>query len=306
MSIIDTLTAAYSKLAKKIWLIVIPIGLDIFIWLGPKVSIAPWIKQLFSELQLAIQSAVATAQTGSSEMLSQTLSDMQGAVESLNMTSLLAWGRVGVPSVAGILPIKSSDPWVITVSTDFQLIMVSAVLLAVGLLIACIFMGLIKQALRGEKIHLGEVLKHAPTHWLNLVIIYLPLTLILSVAIVLSMVLGPFAFIIGMGILWILLYLYFVPQAVILGDASPMEALRSSFIIVRTNFWPSLGFVLLTSLISAGFALIWNQLIGSPVGVGASIALNALVGTGLLMASCVFYQDRLEKWYQLQQQAKVS
>lgn len=305
MNIIDVLSTAYNKLIHKIGLIVIPIGIDLFIWLGPKISIALWIQKLITQLQAAIQGASSVFQTESTVLVSQALGDIQTTFSGLNMMSLLAWGRVGVPSVAGILPITPDTKLVIPVSTDLQLVTVCIALLAIGLLIACIFIGLISQVVKGERVAWGAVLKQAPTHWLTLTVIYIPLIIMTSILVMIGTLLGPLAFLIIVGILWMLLYLYFVPQAVIMGDASPMEAIRNSFIVVRTSFWPSLGFIILTNVISGGFTYIWSHLVGSPVGIVVAIVLNAVVGTGLLIASCIFFQDRLQRWYQMQQQAKI-
>lgn len=306
MNIIETLNTAFTTLFKRIWLIVIPVILDMFLWLGPKVSFRPLVTNWVKLLTQAMQSVEAAAETSSTALLSSMLSDIETVLGDTNLLSLLASGRVGVSSVAGLLPISAEDKLVLQLTTNAQLFGMVVLVLALGLLIACVFIGFVSQAVRGEKLNIGTVLKKAPTHWVRLVLVYLPLTFLMSAAISFSMILPPLAFLVMVGALWLSLYLFFVPQAVIMSDASPMEALRNSFIIVRLNFWSALAFVVLMSIISAGFGFIWGRLVGSTAGTVVAILLNALISTGLLAATCIFYQTRLAKWHQLLAQYRAN
>lgn len=306
MNIIDNMSAAFNTVIKKIWLLVIPVALDLFLWLGPKVSVAPLVNDFVAIIQQGLTNASATAQTSSADLVSSLLPELQATLASTNLLALLAWGRVGVPSISGLLPITPQNRLVLLINTPLQMVGVELAILALGLFLACILIGLISQAVRGEGLNLHQVLRRAPTHWLYLVLLYVPLNILLFMALGLGLLLGPLMFLLLGGILWISLYLFFVPQAVILSAASPLEALRDSFIIVRLNFWSSLGLVLLVYLISGGFGLIWSRLTFNPIGIIGSILANAFVGTGLLAATCFFYRDRMVKWQQMLQQHKMS
>lgn len=306
MNIIETMTTAFGTIIKRFWLLVIPVALDLFLWLGPKVSAAPLVNDFMVVIQQGLASASATAQTSSADLVSSLLPELQTALGSTNLLALLAWGRVGVPSISGLLPITPQDRLVLLISTPLQMLGIELAILALGLFLACILIGLISQAIKGEGLSLLKVLRRAPTHWLYLVLLYVPLNILLFLGIGLGFLLGPLMFLLLGGIIWISLYLFFIPQAVILSDASPLEALRNSFIVVRLNFWSSLGLVLLVYLISGGFGLIWSRLTFTPIGILGSILANAFVGTGLLAATCIFYRDRMIKWQQILQQHKMS
>lgn len=305
MKIIETLNVAFSMLFKKIWLVIIPVALDLFLWLGPKVSFEPLVRNWIALLQQTLQSVEVTAGTSSAELLVSALADIQTTLGTTNLLSLLASGRVGVSSVSGFLPVDSNAKLVLQLTTNAQLFGMVVLILALGLLIACLFIGLIAQSVKGEGLDIRAVLQKAPSHWLRLVIIYLPLTFFLSAAISFSMILGPLAFLVMVGVLWLSLYLFFVPQAVIMTGASPMEALRNSFIVVRLNFWSSFGFVILINIISAGFGLIWGRLVATPWGTAAAIFLNAFLSTGLLAATCFYYDRQMAKWHQLLAQHRI-
>lgn len=305
MNIIETMSTAFNTIIKRFWLLVIPIALDLFLWLGPKVSVAPLVNDFLIVLQQGLASAGASAQASSADLVSSMLPELQATLGNINLLALLSWGRIGVPSVSGMLPITSQN-LVLTITTPVQMVGIELAILALGLFLACIFIGMISQVVKGEGFNLGHVLHRAPTHWLYLVLIFIPLFILMIIALVFGSLLGPLLFLIVGGMLWISLYLFFVPQAVILSDASPLDAVRDSFIIVRLNFWSSLGLILLVYLISGGFGLIWSRLTFSPFGIIGSILANAFVGTGLSAAACFFYRDRMAKWQQMLQQNKKS
>jgi hypothetical protein len=306
LNIIDTLSTAFNSLVKKIWLLVIPVALDLILWLGPKVALAPsLINDFMAIIRQTVDSTGASGQAASVGLVSSILPEMQSILEGVNLLTLLAWGRAGIPSISGILGASPLSPPVLPVRTPTQLVGIELAVLAIGLFLACIFIGLLSQVVKGESMNLGYVLRRAPTHWLYLVLLYVPLSILALAAVGLGSLLGPLMFLVLGGILWISLYLFFLPQAVILSDASPLEALRDSFIIVRLNFWSTLGLVILIYLISGGFGLIWGLLVSSPIGSIAAILANAFVGTGLLAASCYFYRDRMVKWQQVLQQHRM-
>jgi hypothetical protein len=306
LNIIETMSTAFNTIIKKLWLLVIPIALDLFLWLGPKISAAPLVKGFITVMQQGLATATAGAQASSVDLVNSLLPELQTTLGNTNLLALLAWGRVGVPSISGLLPITAQSWWVLSINTPVQMVGVELAILALGLFLACIFIGLISQAVKGESLSLLLVIRRAPTHWLYLVLLNIPLFILMIIAILLGTILGPLIFLVIGGILWISLYLFFVPQAVILSDASPLEALRDSFIIVRLNFWSTLGFVLLIYIISGGFGLIWSRLTFSPFGIIGAILANAFVGTGLLAATCFYYRDKMAKWRQILQQHKMS
>jgi hypothetical protein len=102
------------------------------------------------------------------------------------------------------------------------------------------------------------------------------------------------AFLLG-GIMMVLfLYLYFVPAGLIMDDLRLPTAVLQSFRLVRDNFWSTLGLILLSQLISLGFALILGRFaVYPPLGTLAAIILHAYIGTGLTMGLLIFYRSRV-------------
>lgn len=303
MSIIETLSEGYRILSKRIGLLLFPVFLDLLIWQGPKLSAAPVMEQALATLRGLMDAAAASGPGVDSNMMQvfETQADtLRELVGQFNVMALLAWGRLGVPSIAGAQPVDPAGDLVWELTGIGQLLMAQFGLLAIGLILACLFLGAIAQTVRGEAIDWVRLVRRAPTHWASLLAILLPVGMAMVFALSIAPLLGPFSILIVVVLLWLLLYLSFISQAIILSDANPLAALWHSFIIVRTNLMPSLGLVVLINVINTGLGLVWQRLVGlSSVGMAIAIVANAFVGTGLTIATFCFFRDRLTRWYEL-------
>lgn len=302
MSIIDTLSAGFRTVSRRLWLVAVPVLLDLYLWLGPKLSIRPIVDQMVTLFRSMMATASVPPVNGSADaiaMVELMLHTFEETLGRINLFVLLAWGRLGVPSVGGVAFIPENARWVIEVSGYGQVLALQMLLLAMGLLVACVYLAMLADTLRidgGEPAisRLRFLMQRVPAYWLHLAIIFVPLSMLFIFTLSVGMLLGPLSVFVAVGVLWAMLFLAFVPQAVTLAEHKPLMALWSSVAIVRINFWSTLGIVLLVNVIGAGLGLIWNQLLlGSAVGTLVAILANAYVGTGLTMALFIFYRDRI-------------
>ncbi|MHB0859540.1 MAG: hypothetical protein ACYC5M_18475 [Anaerolineae bacterium] len=299
MNIIDTLTAGFNTVTRKLWLIIVPVLLDLFLWLGPKVSVEPVVSNLFSSYRQLIETGGAALDPDLVQIFTETMGEAQAALSRANLLSLLAWGRIGFPSITSTRPIDPLVDRVYEITGTAQWMGVSIAALAGGLVIACILLGMVGQVVRGERLDLVRLTRRLPVYWKNLVLVLIPMSIGMVVAAVIGFALGPFAFFVWVGLIWVLLLLSFVPQAITMAEASPLMAIRDSLIVVRLNFWPTLGLIVLTNVIGAGLVLVMQPLRASSVGIALAILVNAYIGTGLLTAAFIFYRDRLALWHEL-------
>ncbi|HUX87106.1 MAG TPA: hypothetical protein VMW65_08895, partial [Chloroflexota bacterium] len=93
----------------------------------------------------------------------------------------------------------------------------------------------------------------------------------------------------------LVVYLFFLVDAIVVSQAGPIRATLSSARVVANNFWPSVGFIVLIYVISLGTQVIWTSLSQSPAGTLVAIAGNAYIASGLTAASMLFYQSRVAK-----------
>lgn len=295
MGVIDTLTAGFNTVARKLWLIIVPVILELFFWLGPKLSAAPVIASTLRELQSSLGSleAIPSETQASTQQL---LDGLQQTISRTNLFSLLAWGRLGVPNIMGLRPIDPATDHVIEITGAGQLFLLQGLLLLGGLFIACFFLGMLGQEVRGEGLRLDVLVRSVPRYWLYMVMLFVPLAIALVMASLMSIIVG-FLILVALAILfWILLYMSFVPEAITMGEATPLRAMFNSFTVVRMFFWPTVGLLLLTNIISGGLGLIWQVLMVNPLGIMTAILLNAYIGTSLTVALFIFYRDRVNMW----------
>ena len=89
---------------------------------------------------------------------------------------------------------------------------------------------------------------------------------------------------------------YFVVAGIVMDNLGIWPAIVRSVYLVRTNFWATLGFIVLSTLIGLGIAVLLAQLAQSATWLHVvAIFVNAYIGTGLALAFLVFYRSRLLK-----------
>lgn len=296
MNIIDVITEGFNLVTKKLWLAIVPILLDLFLWLGPKMSVAPVINQL---LTISAQNRSALEAMGSqdanlAQMMTVMTQAIQETMDRANFMILLAWGRLGLPSIAGMRPINPATDRVIEITGYGQLMLTQALLLGIGLFIACLFLGMIAQAVRGEGLRLGRLLVRAPVYWLRMALLLAPLGMGLLTGFSLLAMFGPLGILLLVGLFWLTIYFSFVPQAITLAEQKPLAALWNTFVFMRYSFWPAFGLIVLVNVIGGGMNLIWQRLLGgSTAGMVVAILANAYVGTSLAAAMFIFYRERV-------------
>lgn len=298
--VIETLSAGFTTVNRKLWLITIPVVLDLCYWLGPRLSIAPLMREI---------ATVLSVPAGSPPEYVQAISDLQTLIEqsgsSSNLLATLSSRLLGVPSLIIVgRPIVGVFAGVIEIHNYLALAGLLALLGLVGLFIGCSYLKLIAQQVQDEHLDIRYLSRRIWVYWLRITVIVvlamilslvaaLPLSIVLTITALLSQSMASLLVGVFWAVLfWIGLYFFFVPKAILLSEAGIWESLWLSFQLVRTNFWPTLGLVILTYVITAGLSLIWESLTGNAWLDFVGIVGNAYVGTGLLAAAFIFYRDR--------------
>ncbi len=308
MGIIDSLSAGYRFVGSKLWLLIIPVALDLFLWLAPRLSVAPLFDRLAAFYRDA--SALAALPVEMTEM-SATMAD---GLTSLGATSNLWDGLVSlvlfhVPSLMTTAGLPASDRiWPISNG-------LVAFLLWVGLSLVGLWIGVFYLSLLASVLPMGAAPKPATPasflwaslrHWLRVVgfiamtlalilAVYAPASIFASLLALVAPALGlGLASFLGLTTLVLFLFLYFVTPAIILDDLGVWAAVARSLHLVRRSFWSVLGFAVLINVIFAGMGLLLARVATyEPFGTLAAIFLDAYVGVGLSMALLVFYRTRV-------------
>src|SRR5271157_3899423 len=101
--IIDALSTGLISAWRRPWLMLLPVLVDISIWLAPRVSIQPLVEGFMRSWQGLLQQAYTPAQLAN---MDQTLQLMRDAATQLgshvNLAEALAGGWLGAPSIAAV------------------------------------------------------------------------------------------------------------------------------------------------------------------------------------------------------------
>ena len=305
LGIIDSLSAGFESINRIIWVLLFPLLLDLFLWAGPQLSVAPIIQRALSwyDQAAAGQMAELAAQTGS-DPLREVLEGIGG---DFNLFRLLTSGFASIPSAVngplqGFAPVSQIDsiPLVVFLVVGLELL---------GTFVGCLYLGVIAQQVRDGRVDLPLLLKRVWSYWLSMLgCVGLLLALGLSAGIassilifgasLISAALGTALALLLITLWWgmlfvLLIFTYFVVDAVVVSQVGPWKAFVNSITVVSRNFGSSVGLILLLWVIMGGTQVIWSALPNQTWGTLAAIPINAYVGSGVAAASLTFYQSRL-------------
>ncbi len=307
MGVIDTLTAGFDLVRRKPWLIVVPVLLDLGLWLMPRLSVSALVRDMLGFLGTSVAGA-----PGVPPNLLEVGQFWQMMGESLDIGVLLAGASVppaylGVPSLPpdGVRSLFGLTRAVIEIRGPFTLLALVAGLFLAGLLVSTVYLGMLAQSVRDGRVDWMALVRGLPRNWLRLVsawvfvqvallIIGLPLIMTLALA---AVVLGPLSLLIVAALMfWVVIYVAFVPYGIFLHEDGLLQAVARSVSVVRANFRSTLGLIILVSVIWFGLTLVFVRLTGTTIGALVAMAANAFVGTGLTAAVFIFYRERVRAW----------
>ena len=310
MNIVDALTAGFNSITRRLWLILIPIALDVYLWLGPKMSIGRLVRRLEPLLTPQATMNLSTSDAYNLAMSREAFVEMG---EGFNLFSLLSNTFLGVPNLMIVGPqgLNPNQPTMEVANGWIGLGLVVAFVL-ISVVIACFYLEMIAQVVRDGKVNLenmprrvlsvsGRIVALGIILLLIMLVLILPISIFLTLVAFVSqgfaiMLLGVFSLMAFWGSIIAMVYLFYTIDDLLINENGLLQSVWNSMIMVRRNLWPTLGIILLTNVLSAGLMLIWQRLTFASWGMVIAILGNAFVGSGLVAAVMVFYLDRYRKW----------
>ena len=300
LGVIDSLNAGFSAVARKPGLLLIPLLLDLFLWIGPRLSITPVVADLAARLQ-KITGGTADS---SAALFEQSMSEILG---SYNMFSALSTWPLGTPSLLAGNDLEAGPlGTLVTIQVqalDELLAWLLSLTLA-GLLIGSLYLGLIARWTGGDHVPLRTWARFTWIHWARIVALVfvvllgafcLSVSFFLAVEII-AMIFAPLASLLlvgGIGIaMWGLFHLFFAAHGILLEGLSVSQAIGNSVTLVRQYRFSSVGLLVITVIISLGLGTIWHIPPTKSWMRLVAIAGNAFINTGLAAATFVFYRER--------------
>lgn len=309
LGVIDSIASGFRVLARFPWLILVPVLLDVALWLGPQLSVKPLITPLAAAVQAPPDMALSADYQQALETSRQLMTQFG---DQFNLLSFLANGLLGVPSLAGGeaagqnqigSALRVEVPSVGALAGWLTLLMILSVV------IGAVYLVLIAQHLRAAPFAL-PALARSFVRTLGRLLIFTLLIglLLLAASLPLALLSGLLALVGGVtGTLlavslivfvgwWVRLGFTFIVPAMVLDEVGVRHSIWRSINLVTHNLFSTMGLVILLSLIGSGFSLVWQRLAGAPLGVAIGILGNATLGTGLLISVFIYYRDCVRRW----------
>lgn len=324
VGVIESLTLGFETVASRLVLVLLPILLDLVLWVGPRISFGPAVDTVVDAYHDRLWTPFVVSMDPELDAVWPEIS--AAMTEALGSTveqylPVLDLPIVGIPvSMAGreaaSLPFPLEPPaWVV----ESPLTMVGVWLLAIaaGLVLGTLYVTLIAQQVRGGRIRLGHVLKRWPVNllWVVLFVVLLPILFIVVYAPFLLVAAG-FSVLGGVMtiaavlvdwlgrllVLWIGLFLVFAVHGVVMYEQNLFKALWDSMRVVQWNMTATMLLVLLTVVLSLAMGYVWDMAPSGSWLALAGIGGNAFISTGLIAASFIFYKDRYRYWREMREQ----
>lgn len=304
LGVIDSLATGFELVARRPWVLLVPIAFNLFLWFGPPVNAKPLFDQAIG-LMNSTAASTPNLSADTAQGLDAFREMLQSMGESFNFLDIIALFALGLPSLTGLESLPGTLPHVpwFVIGDAGTLLGVIALSALIGIFVASIYLETIARAVRQD----GQVWTFGPrvlksyintgvfviVVLLGILVLFSPFLIAAVLVSLFSQGLASFVMIVGfMFALWALLYMAFALPAVFVSGANPIQAIWNSVTVFRYNSWSAMGLVLLIYLIQLGFSLLWRSLIGNTWVNLVTVAANAFLGSGLVAAAMLFYHDR--------------
>jgi hypothetical protein len=309
--VMGSLRAGFDAVSSHVWLILLPLLLDVLLWLGPRLSVGglidPFFRMVFDQAR--------TTLTSSSEL--QRFTTYQSAfievLERFNLLSLL--GRlqtfpVGISSLlAQTMPVETPLG-----SQDVMQITSLPGLLGLGFLftvIGWVVGGLYFRWVSGIALGEANQITMISLSWaiiqtlilsvvwvIGLMMIIIPAMVVLTFLTLLSPLLASIVLLVAFFFsFWLIVPLFFTPHGIFVRRQNAFYSIFTSLRMARFTLPTSGLFVLCVFLLSTGLNYLWSVPTDDSWMLLVGIAGHAFITTALLAASFVYYRD-MNVWLQ--------
>ena len=290
-----SLMRGFDSVANHILVILPPVLLDLFLWLGPHLRLKSFLQPFVDQLPTLAKSFpsnfpdVATVQQAWTTVINQ-----------FNLFIILRTFPVGATSLLSFqMPGQTplGTPANLDAGSFFGIFSWALLLVLLGWLIGALYYFWISAvALHPDGRSLWKSIQQTiflSIIWLAILFILgLPVLLVISLIAYFSQVLGQIMFFIGaLLMIWLIMPVFFSVHGIFTLQLSAFRSILGSLRMVRFTL-PNTGlFLLVFVIINTGMNFLWNTPSESSWWMLVGIAGHAFVSTALLAASFIYYRD---------------
>lgn len=308
--VIRSLRAGFEAVSSHVALILFPVALDLWLWLGPHVGVngllGSYFKFLFDQARNGLMSASDMQRiVGTQDLFMEML-------ERFNLLSLL--GKL-LTFPIGISSLLSGTMPVATPYGEQKVLQVSSLPVLVGLMFLLVLIGWIGGSLYFRWVSgtaLGEKEAGISSIWaiaqtmilsvmwfVGLVMLMVPIMFGLTVLVLISPVLANGAvFVMLLLSFWLIVPLFFTPHGIFVRRQNALYSVFSGLRMARFTLPTSGMFVLSAFLLYRGLNYLWSVPPSDSWMLLFGIFGHAFITTALLAASFVYYRD-VNAWLQM-------
>jgi hypothetical protein len=305
--VVGSLRAGFDAVASNLTVALIPLALDLLLWLGPRLRVDRLFRPIFDEMSRYASfsgissSDLKTLQDNSSLLLEQ--------LKQFNLLGTLRTFPIGVFSLmSGTMPGKTplGTTASIQVNSVFTLLGWLILLTLIGWLCGGLFFRwvslIVVSSSQAVDTRFGQSILQTMLlsllYFMLLIMIGTPVLIVLALVIAASPLLAQgILLILGLLSMWLIVPLFFSPHGIFMRQQNAFSSIYTSLRMARFTLPTSSLFVLSVLLIAYGLNFLWN--IPSPDSwmTLVGIAGHAFITTSLLAASFIYYRD-MQVWLQ--------
>ena len=301
--VIGSLRAGFEAVSSHVILILMPLALDLFLWLGPRLSISAALSPVYQLFFDQVRKGMASPEEAKQLAVFQDV--FNEGLQHYNLASLVSRLQtfpVGIPSLmAKTMPVDTplgvSNP--AQISSPLSMSGFVFLLVLLGWVLGALYYRWVSGAtLKGRSAHIG--ISYAVFQTLLLSVIWLlflffvsiPFTLLLALVSLFSPVMASIVlFLIAVILFLLVVPFFFMPHGIFVRRQNAFRSIVSSFRMVRYTLLSSALFVLSFFILTIGLNILWSVPADDSWMTLIGIAGHAFITTALLAASFVYYHD---------------
>ncbi|HEY5729922.1 MAG TPA: hypothetical protein VIS72_07710 [Anaerolineales bacterium] len=300
--VFGSLKAGFDVVSNRVVLILLPLGLDLLLWLGPRLSVdellSPYFRLVFEQARRGVAEADLDRFIQTQSLITEWLQDFN----LLSLLSKLQLFPIGISSLSSqTLPVENplGLSSVVIVSSIWILLGLSLVLVPLGWVCGGVYFYQVAGSILGEE-EMGISFSNAifqtvllSVIWLvGLMVLFIPLMLMLGLFALINPVLANIAVLVIVFLsFWLIVPLFFTPHGIFVRRQNAFYSIYSSLQMIRFSLPTSGMFVLSWFLLSRGLDVLWSVPKNGSWLTLVGFAGHAFITTVLLAASFIYYRD---------------
>ncbi len=308
--VIGSLKAGFDVVSSHVMLILMPLALDLFLWLGPRLGVNDLVGPLYKTLFEQARRGLASPED--LKRLVQFQDVLTELLQRFNLVSLLSRLQtfpVGLSSLlAKTLPVDSpmGTQNVSQVSSLLGLMGYMFLLILAGWIVGGLYFRWVSGTTLAQKeVDISPFRAIVQTAMLSviwlvaLIMVSLPIMLLVTVLTFINPALASGALFLMLLIsFWVIVPLFFIPHGIFVRGQNAFYSIYTSFRMARFTLPTSGMFVFITFVLSTGLNYLWSVPSSDSWMTIVGIAGHAFITTALLAASFVYYHD-MNVWLQM-------